>query len=44
MILHCSAVKELKNQYLNKGYYSIVIEHSIEELDRIEFRLIHSRG
>ena len=29
-----SAVKELKNQYLNKGYYSIVIEHSIEELDR----------
>jgi len=29
-----SAVKELKNQYLNKGYYSIAIESSIEELDR----------
>ena len=29
-----SAVKELKNQYLNKGFYSIVIEHTIEELDR----------
>ena len=29
-----SAVKELKNQYLNKGYYSILIESSIEELDR----------
>ena len=27
-------LKELKNQYLNKGYYSIVIEHTIEELDR----------
>lgn len=29
-----SAVKELKNQYLNKGFYSIVIDHTIEELDR----------
>ena len=33
-ILFNSALKELKNQYLNKGYYSIVIEHTIEELDR----------